>query len=206
MGLTFKRPEGGDKKYETHPQGSFAAICRDCYKTVDNHKFAGQTNKFGKVNPDTDEKVVIEFLTHHKVEVDGEMRNAYASIRTSPYIGDKSTLYKFLRGWFPDLDQATINKHFYGDDGLSLDGLVVGKSAMVTIGHRKDTSDPDKVWADVTAAMPIPQGPGMEALNAMVPAIPADYQRKPETVDRRKPKTADEVGADSIRDGENHPM
>lgn len=200
MSLKFERTTS-DKKYELHPAGSYPAICRDCYLSVRKHPFAGQKNKYDKINPDEEKRVVIEFLTSEMVEVDGQKRNAFASIRLNPAIGEKSALFQFLSSWFPELGSDHITKCFYGDDGLSLDGLVVGKPAMVTIRHRKDTSDPNKVWADVSGAIPVPN---IEAMNAMVPAIPADYQRKPSIVRKDEaPKTADEAGADSIRNGDS---
>lgn len=180
MATSIKRVQQGERFI--HPTGMHNAVCVDVYLTQRPHPFAGQTNKFGKVNPEIDEKLYIGFITDKKGNFNGEEQPAYVTYRVNPSFGTKSNLYAFLNGWLGGtMSEAEFNA--LPDD---LD-VLIGRPALVNVTHRVDK---DKTYVDVKTATPL-----MDGVTPL--KVPDGFVR------HKDRKTDDERGADSIRNGDN---
>ena len=195
MATKIERPTGGGFDRDPHPKGVHAAVCCDVYTITKDNPFAGQKNKFGKVNPPTTTKLYIGFLTNTLIDMgDIGMKNAYVSYRVNPSFGEKSNMRPFMVNWLGDhMETKEIEDMVYGD----MDALI-GKTAMINVVHRKDEKN-GKTYVDVASAMPLPQG-------MTAPSIPADFKRH-EVREAEKAAAGaspdDVAGAQSIRDGED---
>lgn len=173
MSTVLKSGESSEG-FTPHPVGSFMAVCCDVFTKEYPNKYKGQLQKFGKNKGKPDEREVIEkvcvaFLTEEMIEIDGEMKPRYASYWAPAGLGTPefpSNARKFLRGWWPTLDDATI------DAGLDLDKFI-GRGAYITITHSTDPKG--KTWANISNAAQPPKG-------SAVPAIPADFLRHKDKV------------------------
>ena len=61
-------------------------------------------------------------------------------------MSDKGFLKPFLSDWGIELVKT--------DGGIDLEASCVGKVAMVNVTHDPDKSDPERIWANISTAMP----------------------------------------------------
>ena len=61
-------------------------------------------------------------------------------------MSDQGYLKPFLDGWGIELVRT--------DGGIDLEASCVGQVAMVNVTHDKDSKDPEKLWANISTAMP----------------------------------------------------
>lgn len=121
-------------KRDLHPPGPHGSVC------VDIVDLGMRVNdKYGKAS----QSVAFVFKTTKGLELSREF---------SVSLGDKSNLRKFLEAW--------RGKKFSPDElgkQLTLKDFHM-KPAMVSIQHNPSTTNPDKVYANIDAIMPLPEG------------------------------------------------
>ena len=61
-------------------------------------------------------------------------------------MSDQGYLKPFLDGWGVELVRT--------DAGIDLEASCVGKVALVNVTHDPDRSDPERLWANISTAMP----------------------------------------------------
>jgi hypothetical protein len=93
--------------------------------------------------PDPKQKVRFVFESEEKME-DGQPFRLSRQFNVS--LSDKGYLLPFLSGWGVELVKT--------GDGIDLEASCVGKVAMVNVTHDPDRADPERVWANISTAMP----------------------------------------------------
>ena len=93
--------------------------------------------------PDPKQKVRFVFESEEKME-DGQPFRLSRQFNVS--LSDKGYLLPFLSGWGVELVKT--------GDGIDLEASCVGKVAMVNVTHDPDRADPEKLWANISTAMP----------------------------------------------------
>lgn len=94
-------------------------------------------------HPDPKQKVRFMFESEEKQE-DGKPFQLTRQFNVS--LSDQGYLKPFLDGWGVELVKT--------DGGIDLEASCVGKCAMVNVTHDKDRTDPERVWANLSTAMP----------------------------------------------------
>jgi hypothetical protein len=61
-------------------------------------------------------------------------------------MSDQGYMKPFLDGWGVELVRV--------GGGIDLEASCVGKCAMVNVTHDKDKTDPERLWANISSAMP----------------------------------------------------
>lgn len=164
-------------KHEPHEEGTFAAVCVDNWSLSKPNPYKGQANRFdtSKIdNRDTLTSVCIGFLTSETIEIDGVVKPRYTSFWAPFSWHEKSKLRQAIAKWMPA---------FAMNDAVNLDDLL-GKPCMVTV-KQYDKRDGSKGHG-VDSIVPLPKG-----MEAMVPKIPADFERHK---DREARKAAEAGG------------
>ena len=162
MSTIIEAPKGN---YTPHPEGTFMAVMADCWLETKPNPFKGspRDKKDPSKGVDTREtitEVILAFLTDEVVEIGGEMKPAYVRYRATASVADTSNLRKFLKGWFPKLQDADFER--FDADKL------IGRGAYLTVAHRESKGN---IYANVVNAAAPPKG-------AAIPAIPADFVRR----------------------------
>jgi len=93
--------------------------------------------------PDSKQKVRFVFESEEKME-DGRAFQLSRQFNVS--MSDKGYLLPFLSGWGIKLVKT--------EAGIDLEASCVGKVAMVNVTHDPDRSDPERIWANISTAMP----------------------------------------------------
>lgn len=161
--------EAPKSNFKPHPEGTFLATMCDCWLETKPNPFKGQARD--KKDPskgiDTREtitEILIAFLTEEIVEVDGKMKPGYVRYRASASVAENSNLRKFLKGWFPKLQDSDFER--FDADKLILRG------AYITVAHNVSKSNGNTYANVVNAAQP-PKG-------STPPEVPHDFMRKAE--------------------------
>lgn len=163
--------EAPQSTFVPHPEGTYIGIMRDAYLRTRPNPWKGQQRdrndaSKGLDNRDTITELVLEFLTDHVVEVEGDMLPGFVRYVASASVAENSNLRKFLKAWFPKLKDEDF-KRFDADK-------LIGRGAYLTVAHRTDKKG--DVWANVVGAMQPPPGSDL-------PTIPSNFVRhqdKPE--------------------------
>jgi hypothetical protein len=93
--------------------------------------------------PEPLEKVRFVFESEEKM---GDGRPFQLSRQFNVTMSDKGFLKPFLAGWGIELVRV--------GDGIDLEASCVGKTTMVNVTHDKDRTDPERIWANISTAMP----------------------------------------------------
>lgn len=155
-------------KHEPHEEGTFAAICVDNFTITKPNPYKGQVNKWdtSKIdNRDTVTKVCIAFMTTETIVMDGVEKPRYTSFWAPMTWHEKSKLRQAIAKWMPA---------FAMNDTVDLDDLI-GKPCMVSVEQYPKTFNgkpTGEIGDSVIAIVPLPKG-----MEAMVPKIPADFER-----------------------------
>lgn len=176
--LTNSKHNGDRPKHEPHEEGSFAAVCVDNYTLTKPNPYKGQVNKFDPTkidNRDTLTSVCLGFLTTETIEIDGVVKPRYTSFWAPLSWHEKSKLRQAVAKWMPA---------FAMNEDVNLDDLI-GKPCMVSV--KQYTKRDGSTGHGVDSMVPLPKG-----MEAMVPKIPADFERHD---DREQRKAADGGGA-----------
>ena len=153
--------EAPQSNFVPHPEGTYIGIMRDAYLKTRPNPWKGKVNDDGSEDTrDTITELILEFLTDHVVEINGDMLPGFVRYSASASVAENSNLRKFLKGWFPKLKDEDF-KRFDADK-------LIGKGAYLTVAHRTDKKG--NVWANVVGAMQPPAG-------STLPKIPADFVR-----------------------------
>lgn len=163
--------EAPQSTFVPHPEGTYIGILRDTYLRSRPNPWKGQQRDPKDASKGVDERdtiteLVLEFLTDHIVEVNGDMLPGFVRYTASASVAENSNLRKFLKAWFPQLKDEDF-KRFDADK-------LIGKGAYITVAHRVDKKG--DTWANVVGAMQPPKGTNL-------PTIPRDFVRhcdKPE--------------------------
>lgn len=163
--------EAPQSTFVPHPEGTHIGILRDAYLRTRPNPFKGTQRDRNDPSKGLDDReniteLILEFLTDHVVEVKGDMLPGYVRYVATASVAENSNLRKFLKGWFPQLQDEDFRR--FDADKL------IGKGAYLTVAHRKDKKG--DIWANVVGAMQPPKG-------AALPTIPSDFVRhcdKPE--------------------------
>ena len=94
-------------------------------------------------HPDPKQKVRFIFESVEKQE-DGKPFQLTKQFNVT--MSEQGYLKPFIDGWGVELVKT--------DDGIDLEASCVGKCAMVNVTHDKDRTDPERVWANLSTAMP----------------------------------------------------
>ena len=94
-------------------------------------------------HPEPKQKVRFIFESVEKME-DG--RPFQLSRQFNVSMSDQGYMKPFLDGWGVELVRV--------GGGIDLEASCVGKCAMVNVTHDKDRSDPERIWANISSAMP----------------------------------------------------
>jgi hypothetical protein len=94
-------------------------------------------------HPEPKQKVRFIFESVEKME-DG--RPFQLSRQFNVSMSDQGYLKPFLDGWGVELVRV--------GGGIDLEASCVGKVAMVNVTHDKDRTDPERIWANLSTAMP----------------------------------------------------
>tara|TARA_R110002020_G_scaffold207869_1_gene413449 strand:+ start:799 stop:1317 length:519 start_codon:yes stop_codon:yes gene_type:complete len=94
-------------------------------------------------HPDPKQKVRFVFESEEKMD-DGRPFRLTTQFNVS--LSDQGYLKPFLDGWGVELVKT--------DNGIDLEASCVGKCAMVNVTHDKDRTDPERVWPNISTAMP----------------------------------------------------
>lgn len=180
--------ESKESNFIPHPEGQYVAIVRDTFLRDRPNPFKGQQRdkkdpSKGIDNRDTITEIIIEFLTDHVVEVNGDMLPGYVRYVATASVSENSNLRKFLKGWFPQLKDEDF-KRFDADK-------LIGKGAYITVAHRLDKRG--GTWANVVVAMQPPKGSDL-------PTIPHDFVRHEDKVQAEAPQEHPPVTADKDLD------
>jgi hypothetical protein len=159
--------EAPKSNFKPHPEGTFLATMCDCWLETKDNPFKGQLRdkkdpSKGMDTRDTITEIVLAFLTEEMVEIDGVMKPGYARFRASASVAENSNLRKFLKGWFPKLQDADFER--FDADKLILRG------AYITVVTKEGKKGPYSFVAN--AAQP-PKG-------STCPEVPHDFLRKAE--------------------------
>ena len=162
MSTIIEAPKGN---YTPHPEGTFMAVMADCWLETKPNPFKGspRDKKDPSKGVDTREtitEVILAFLTDEVVEIAGEMKPAYVRYRATASVAETSNLRKFLKGWFPKLQDADFER-FDADK-------MIGRGAYLTVAHRESKGN---TYANVVNAAAPPKG-------AAIPSIPSDFVRR----------------------------
>lgn len=152
--LTMEAPKGN---FDPHPPGPCMAVCRDIWSEVVDNPKAGQTNKWGNVEPEKNHWVHFEFLTDEPIEINGQLLPRLVFHRVSKSWGEKSNCRKFIGGWDPAAGKL---------DKLELDDFV-GRGAYLNIVQNTSNG---KTYANIATIAAPPKG-------SSIPKIPADFVR-----------------------------
>ena len=93
--------------------------------------------------PESKQKVRFIFESEEKME-DGKPFQLTKQFNVT--MSDQGFLKPFLDGWGVELVKT--------DGGTDLEASCVGKVAMVNVTHDPDRADPEKLWANISTAMP----------------------------------------------------
>ena len=110
----------------------------------DGRRLVPSTNP---AHPAPQQKVRFIFESEEKME-NGQPFQLSRQFNVS--MSDKGFMKPFLDGWGVELVKT--------DGGIDLEASCVGKCAMVNVTHDKDRSDPDRIWANLSTAMPSDMG------------------------------------------------
>ena len=161
---------------------------RDAYIQTRPNPWKGRVNDDGQTDErETITEIVLEFLTDHVVEINGDMLPGFVRYKATASTAENSNLRKFLKGWFPNLKDEDF-KRFDADK-------LIGRGAYLTVAH--NIGKTGSVWANVVGAMQPPKG-------ADVPVIPQGFVRhqdRPEqatTVPATSPKSATNGDEDDL--------
>jgi hypothetical protein len=159
--------EAPKSNYKPHPEGTFLATMCDCWLETKPNPFKGTPRD--KKDPskgidtrDTITELTIAFITDEVVEMNGDMKPAYVRYRATASVAENSNLRKFLKGWFPKLQDADFER--FDADKL------IGRGAYITVAHRESKGS---IFANVVNAAAPPKG-------STTPTIPSDFLRKKE--------------------------
>ena len=94
-------------------------------------------------HPEPKQKVRFIFESAAKME-DG--RPFQLTKQFNVTMSDQGYLKPFLDGWGIELVRT--------GGGIDLEASCVGKCAMVNVTHDKDKTDPERLWANISSAMP----------------------------------------------------
>jgi hypothetical protein len=94
-------------------------------------------------HPEPKQKVRFIFESVEKME-DG--RPFQLTKQFNVTMSDQGYLKPFLDGWGVELVRV--------GGGIDLEASCVGKCAMVNVTHDKDKTDPERLWANISTAMP----------------------------------------------------
>jgi len=106
----------------------------------DGRRLVPSTNP---AHPDPKQKVRFIFESEEKME-NGQPFQLSRQFNVS--MSDKGFMKPFLDGWGVELVKT--------DGGIDLEASCVGKCAMVNVTHDKDRTDPERIWANISTAMP----------------------------------------------------
>lgn len=158
MSTIIEAPKG---KFTPHPEGTFLATMCDCWLQVRQNPWKGTKNQEGKIDTrETITEIKLAFLTDEKVEVGGEMKPGYVTYAATASVAENSNLRKFLRGWFPKLQDSNFNQ--FDADKL------LGWGAYITVVQKQGDKG---AYSYVTNASAPPKG-------SVCPAIPSDFVRR----------------------------
>jgi hypothetical protein len=170
--------EAPKSNFKPHPEGTFLAVMADCWLETKDNPWKGTPRdkkdpSKGVDTRDTITEITLAFLTDEQVEINGEMKPAYVRYRATASVAENSNLRKFLKGWFPKLQDSDFER--FDADKL------IGRGAYLTVAHNESKGN---IYANVVNAAAPPKG-------AEVPAIPADFvRRKDKPVDAPAPVAA----------------
>ena len=94
-------------------------------------------------HPDPKQKVRFMFESEEKME-DGKPFPLTKQFNVT--MSDQGYLKPFLNGWGVELVKT--------GGGIDLEASCVGKCAMVNVTHDKDRTDPERIWANLSTAIP----------------------------------------------------
>jgi hypothetical protein len=153
--------EAPKSNFKPHPEGTFLAVMADCWLETKDNPWKGTVNKEGREDTrPTITEVSLAFLTDELVDVGGQMKPGYVRYRATASVAENSNLRKFLKGWFPKLQDADFER--FDADKL------IGRGVYLTVAHRESKGN---IYANVVNAAAPPKG-------AAVPEIPADFVRR----------------------------
>jgi len=158
--------EAPKSNFKTHPEGTFLAVMADCWLETRPNPWKGELRDKNDPSKGRDERetiteIKLAFLTEDEHEPG---KPSYVRYSATASVNDNSNLRKFLKGWFPKLQDADFER--FDADKL------IGKGAYITVTHRESKGN---VYANVINAAQPPKG-------STVPAIPADFVRRKDKV------------------------
>ncbi len=155
--------------FTPHPAGTFIAVMRDSFFRDRPNPWKGQERGDGTIDErENIREIVLEFLTEEQVKVGDKMLPGFVSYSATPSLADNANLRKFIKGWFPALQDSDLQR-FEADK-------LIGKGAYITVSHNVSKKS-GKTWANVVGAMQPPKG-------SALPPIPADFVRHEDRVQR----------------------
>ena len=107
---------------------------------ADGRRLVPSTNP---AHPEPKQKVRFIFESEEKMK-DG--RPFRLTTQFNVTMSDQGYLKPFLDGWGVELVRT--------DAGIDLEASCVGKVALVNVTHDPDRSDPERLWANISTAMP----------------------------------------------------
>jgi hypothetical protein len=180
--------EAPKSNYTPHPEGTFLGVLADCWLDTKPNPWKGELRdkKDPSKGVDTRETVTelyLAFLTDELVDINGEMKPAYVRYRATASVAENSNLRKFLKGWFPKLQDSDFER--FDADKL------IGRGVYLTVAHKESKGS---IYANVVNAAAPPKG-------AVVPESPADFvRRKDKATDAPAPAAAPVADAGEAED------
>ena len=160
--------EAPKSAFRTHPEGTFLAVMADCWLETRPNPWKGELRDKKDPSKGVDTRETITEIKLVFLTEDADENGKPSSVRYSSTasVAENSNLRKFIKGWFPKLQDADFER--FDADKL------IGKGAYITVAHRESKGN---VYANVVNASQPPKG-------LPIPVIPAEFLR-------RKDKPAD---------------